>query len=97
MEISIIIALIVIAGTVWYVNRDRKIDANNDGKIDLADAALAARVTVEGVKAMADVNKDGKVDAADVKAVATKAKAGAKKAVVKAKSAAKTATKRRSK
>lgn len=82
MEISIIIALIVIAGTVWYINRDRKIDANNDGKIDLEDVKILAGNTAQDVKVA-------------VKQAKTAAKTAAKKTAVKAKAAAKSATKKR--
>lgn len=74
----------------------KKLDVNNDGKVNLADAvevvkkveekveAVAAPV-VETVAKAADVNKDGKVDKADVKAAATKVKATVKSKAMKAK------------
>jgi hypothetical protein len=90
MEILLAIAVVVVIGALIYFNRSSKgLDVNNDGKVDLADVALAAKNTVEGVKAAADVNKDGKVDATDVKQVAKKATTGAKKAATKAKEAVK--------
>lgn len=90
MEILLLIVAVVIVGTLIYFNRKSKgFDVNNDGKVDAADVKAAVQNAVEGVKATADVNGDGKVDAADVKVVATKAKAGAKKAVSKAKDTAK--------
>lgn len=93
MEILLALGVVVVIGALIYFNRSSKgLDVNNDGTVDLADVALAAKTTVEGVKAAADVNKDGKVDVADVKAVTTKAKAGAKKAVAKTKETVKKAS-----
>ena len=95
MEILLAIAVAVVIGALIYFNRSSKsLDVNNDGKVDLADVTLAAKNTVEGVKATADVNKDGKVDAADAKAVVQKAKTGAKKAATKAKETVKKAAPR---
>jgi hypothetical protein len=92
MEILLAIAVVVVVGALIYFNRKSKsFDINNDGKVDAADVKAAVQNAVEGVKATADVNKDGKVDAADVKVVATKAKAGAKKATTKAKETVKKA------
>lgn len=97
MEILIAVVVVVVVGTLIYFNRNTKgLDVNNDGKVDLADVALAARNVVEGVKSTADVNKDGKVDSADVKVVvkkaSTKAQTAAKKTTTKAKEAVKKAT-----
>jgi hypothetical protein len=98
MDILIFLALIVAIGALIYFNRSSKgLDVNNDGKVDLADAALAAKNTVAGVKRLADADGDGKVTAKDARVVATKAKAAAKKTAAKAKTAVKAATKRRSK
>jgi Ca2+-binding EF-hand superfamily protein len=95
MEILLAIAVVVVVGALIYFNRKSKsFDINNDGKVDAADVKAAVQNAVEGVKATADVNKDGKVDAADVKVVATKAKAGAKKATTKAKETVKKAASR---
>ncbi len=95
MEILIIIAVVVAVGAFVYYNRSSKgLDVNKDGKVDSADAKAAVQNVVEGVKATADVNKDGKVDAGDVAVVKEKAKAGAKKAVAKAKDTAKKASNR---
>ena len=90
MEIAIIAVVAVFLGALIYFNRTSKgFDVNHDGKVDVTDAKVAVQNVVEGVKTTADVNKDGQVDVADVKVVATKAKAGAKKAVSKAKAAVK--------
>lgn len=95
MEILLAIAVAVVIGALIYFNRSSKgLDVNNDGKVDLADVALATRNVVEGVKSTADVNKDGKVDAADAKAAVQKAKTGAKKAATKAKETVKKAAPR---
>lgn len=98
MELLIGAAVIVAVGAIWYVNRSKGVDVNNDGKVDLADVKEAVQNTVEAVKetvvATADVNNDGKVDAEDVKVVAKKAKAGAKKAATKAKETVKKTTTR---
>lgn len=88
MSIELLVVVVLVAGgfAFWYFNKDAKsTDLNNDGKTDVKDALVAVENTVEGLKATADVNKDGKVDAGDVKVVATKAKAGAKKAAAKIK------------
>jgi copper chaperone CopZ len=74
----LLLALVAVGAFIWYVNRDEKIDSNDDGK-----AAVEKAVSV--AKAAADVNKDGKVDVADVKEAGKKAKAGAKKAAAKVK------------
>jgi hypothetical protein len=92
MEIIIALIVIVIIGTIWYVNRDTGFDANKDGKVDLKDAGVLLEQTVaevkEEVKAVADVNKDGKVDSADVKVVVDNTKETVKKAATKVKAAA---------
>ena len=73
-----------------------KLDVNNDGKINMADAVEAvkkveakveevAAPVVEKITKTADVNKDGKVDKEDVKAAATKVKASVKSKAVRAK------------
>lgn len=88
MEIVLLAIVAVVIGAFIYYNRSAKnFDVNNDGKVDATDAKAAVQNVVEGVKATADVNKDGKVDSADVKVVKEKAKAGAKKATAKVKSA----------
>ena len=94
---EIIIALLVLAGlgAIWYYNRNKGFDANNDGKVNVDDFKPVVTNTVQAVvadaKKAADVNKDGAVNAADVKVVAKKAAAGAKKAATKAKTAVKKA------
>jgi hypothetical protein len=82
MEILIILAALVAIGAIWYFNRGQKLDANNDGKVNLADVGAFIDNTAKGVARVADANKDGKVDAKDAKAVV-------KKAAVKAKATAK--------
>ena len=74
-----IFAIVVIVGAVvllWYYNRDSKrLDVNQDGRVDLADVKLAVKNTARG--AAADVVK--------VRAAAKKAtkKAAAKKPAAK--------------
>jgi copper chaperone CopZ len=75
----LLLTLVAVGAFIWYVNRDEKIDSNDDGKVDVSEAKAAVE------KAAADVNKDGKVDVADVKEAGKKAKAGAKKAAAKVK------------
>lgn len=83
MEIIVIAVAIVVLGAIWYVNRNTGLDVNNDGKVDLKDAAAAVKNTVATAKNVADANKDGKVDAKDVKVAASKAKAAVKAKVNK--------------
>jgi beta-lactam-binding protein with PASTA domain len=87
----LLLALVVVGAFIWWVNRDEKIDANDDGNVDVAEAKAAVEKAVAEAKKLADVNKDGKVDVADVKEAGKKAKAGAKKAAGKAKSKLKVA------
>jgi hypothetical protein len=94
MEIILPLIILVGAGAIWYFNRSNKLDVNNDGKVDLADAKAAVDNTVAGVKAAADVNNDGKVDAADVVEVKEKAKKTVKKAATKATEAVKKTTRK---
>jgi hypothetical protein len=98
MDILIFLVLIVAVGALIYFNRSsRSLDINNDGKLDLSDAALAVKNTVQETQRLADVDGDGKVTVNDAKVLATKAKSTVKKAASKAKTQVKAATKRRSK
>jgi hypothetical protein len=95
MEIIIALVTIVLVVALVYFNRGAKsLDINSDGKVDLADAKAAVDNAVSGVTAVADVNRDGVVDAADAKVVVEKAKTEVKRAVTKARSAAKKSTAR---
>jgi hypothetical protein len=95
MEIIIALVTIVVVAALVYFNKSAKsLDINNDGKVDLADAKAAVDNTVTGVANVVDVNRDGKVDAADAKVIVEKAKTEVKKAVTKARSAAKKTTAR---
>jgi hypothetical protein len=95
MEIIIALVAVIVVGALVYFNRSAKsLDINNDGKVDLADAKAAVDNTVTGVANAVDVNRDGKVDAADAKVIVEKAKTEVKKAVTKARSAAKKSTAR---
>lgn len=85
MLLWLVLGLVVIGAIVWYVNRDRKIDSNNDGKVDLAEVKVAVENTVAEVKTLADVNKDGQVTVADVKETVKKTKSSIRKAASKAK------------
>ena len=94
METLLVIAITVVVGALIYFNRSSKsLDINEDGKVDAQDAKAAIQNAVEGVKKTADVNKDGKVDAQDAKAAIQNAVEGVKKAVVKAKTATRSARK----
>lgn len=84
---EIIIAIVVVAGVaIWYFNRDKGLDVNNDGKVDVKDLEVAVENTVVAVK---EEVKEAKVA---VKKTANKAKATVKKATTKAKTTAKAAT-----
>lgn len=57
----IIIAIVVAAGVaVWYFNRDKGLDVNKDGKVDIQDAKEAVENTVEGVKEVVEEKKAAK-------------------------------------
>ena len=76
---EIIIAIVVIAvGAIWYFNRDKGLDVNNDGKVDVKDLEAAVENTVVAAK------EEVKEVKAAVKKTATKAKATVKKAATKA-------------
>ena len=84
---EIIIAIVVVAGAaIWYFNRDKGLDVNNDGKIDVKDLEVAVENTVEAVK------EEAKEVKAAVKKTATKAKATVEKAATKAKTTTKAST-----
>lgn len=85
MLLWLLLGLVVVGAVIWYLNRDNKVDSNDDGKVDAAEAKVAVQNAVTEAKSLADVNKDGKVNVADVKEAGKKAKAGAKKAVAKVK------------
>ena len=91
MEILIVLAALVAIGAIWYFNRGQKLDANNDGKVNLADVGTFIDNTAKGVARAADTNKDGKVDAKDAKAVVKKAAVRAKATAKRVSSAAKRA------
>jgi preprotein translocase subunit SecF len=76
---EIIIAIVVLAvGAIWYFNRDKGLDVNNDGKVDVKDLEVAVENTVVAVK------EEVKEAKAAVKKTATKAKTTVKKAATKA-------------
>lgn len=52
MSIELIIVILVVAAValVWFVNRDKGADVNNDGKVDFADAKAAVENTVAVVE-----------------------------------------------
>lgn len=81
MEI-IIIAIVVIAGAaIWYVNRDKGLDVNNDGKVDVKDVQAAVENTVAVIKE--EVKEEVAEAKVAVKKTAAKAKAATKKAAPK--------------
>ena len=51
MEIVFIIGLLVLGGVVYYFNKDKGLDVNNDGKVDVADIKEAVDNAKAGVKA----------------------------------------------
>ena len=93
MLLWLLLGLVAVGALIWWINRENKLDSNDDGKVDAAEVYAGMQKTVAEAKNLADVNKDGKVDVADVKAAGKKAKAGAKKAAGKAKAAVKKAKK----
>ena len=68
----------------------RTLDANNDGKVDLADVKEVVKKTRARVKKAADLDGDGRVTVKDVKVAASRAR---KSANAVADRAAKAATK----
>ena len=93
MSIEVIIGLLVALGfLVWYFNRDKGLDINDDGKVDIADVKEAVSNTAEGIKDTVDLDGDGKVGLGDAKvaaeavsSVTTGAVAEAKRTVSRAK------------
>lgn len=79
MEIIIIAIVVVAVAAIMYFNRDKGLDVNNDGKVDVKDLEAAVENTVVAVK------EEVKVAKAAVRKTATKAKT--------TKTATKTATK----
>jgi cytochrome c biogenesis factor len=79
---EIIIAIVVVAiGAIWYFNRDKGLDVNSDGKVDIQDVKAAVENTVAVVKE-------------EVKEEVAEVKAAVKKTATRAKTATKTATKK---
>lgn len=84
--VELIIAIVIVAGiAIWYYNRDKGLDVNKDGKVDVQDAKVAVENTVAAVK------EEVKEEVAEAKA---EVKASVKKTASKAKTAAKTAVKK---
>lgn len=96
MELFILLVIVVgIAG--WWIWKEgkheeaghplesftKKMDVNNDGKVDIKDAVAVATEVKETVVAAADVNKDGKVDVEDAKVVVEATKKAGRKAKAK--------------
>lgn len=52
MSIELIVIILVVAAValIWFVNRDKGLDVNNDGKVDFADAKAAVENTVAVVE-----------------------------------------------
>lgn len=95
---ELVILLIIVVGVVgWWIWREgkheeaghpletftRKLDVNNDGRVDAKDAAAVVTEVKETVTAAADANKDGRVDAEDVKVVVEATKKAGRKAKAK--------------
>ena len=70
--IVIIVALVVIAGVIYYNRANKSLDINQDGKVNAKDVKVAVKTAADGVKA--DV---GSARVA-VKKAAVKAKAARK-------------------
>jgi len=85
----LLLALVAVGAFIWWVNRDNKLDSNDDGKVDTVEAKAALDTAILAASKVLDANKDGKVNVADVKEAGKKVKAGAKKAAGKAKAAVK--------
>ena len=93
MSIELIIGLLVVLGfLVWYFNRSKGLDVNDDGKVDAADVKEAVSNTAKGIKDAVDLDGDGKVGLSDAKvaagavaSVTTGAVAEAKRTVSRAK------------
>ncbi len=67
MEILIGLLAVLVIGGIWYFNRNKGFDANQDGKVDLKDVKPVVENTVAAAKEVADVNNDGKVTVEDAK------------------------------
>lgn len=87
MEIVLIAVVAVAIGAFIYLNRSsKKMDVNNDGHVDLADVALAAKPVVEETKAVVEEVVQPKVEEAKpAPASKPKAKGGRKPAAMTAK------------
>jgi len=72
-------AVVVVGGVVWFFNKDKGFDVNNDGKVDVADVKAAVDNAKAGVK------KEVAEAKAEVKAAVAKLPTPAKlKALTKA-------------
>lgn len=76
--IVIIVALVVIAGVIYYNRANKSLDINQDGKVNVKDVKVAVKTAAVGIKA--DV---GSAKVA-VKKAAVKAKAARKPRAPKA-------------
>jgi len=81
MSIELLIGILVVVAIalIYAVNKDKGVDVNNDGKVDLEDAKAAIENTVEAVKEEVTETVE------EVKEVVAEKKAKVKKAVTKAK------------
>jgi len=84
MEILIGLLAVAVLGGIWYFNRNKGFDANQDGKVDLKDVKPVVENTVEAVKQAVDTNNDGKVTVADAKEAVSEVKEAVKSTVKKA-------------
>jgi len=76
MEIILGLAVIIGIGIFYYYNKNKTLDANHDGKVDLQDVKPAiqevSKDAVEKVTNVVDTNNDGKVTTEDIKPVIKK-------------------------
>jgi hypothetical protein len=50
-SIVIIVAVVVIAGIIYYNRANKSLDVNQDGKVDAKDVKVAVKTAAAGVKA----------------------------------------------
>lgn len=93
----LILAILAVGAFIWWSNRDNKLDANSDGKLDHKDAESALENAVHKAKSLADLNHDGKVDVQDATVAVTSVKAAGRTAKAAVAKKAKAVSKKRTK